>query len=104
MKSGYVAPGFDADAFNCPHCGAYAHQQWLQRVEAYERAGPTLLPRNIVHELGISRCAHCGEHALWLAEEMIYPAASIAPVPAEDMPEDVKDDSETAIGLSCSTW
>lgn len=28
MKDDYVAPEFDVDAFNCPHCAAYAHQEW----------------------------------------------------------------------------
>ena len=24
----YEAPGYEKDAFNCLHCGAYSHQDW----------------------------------------------------------------------------
>ena len=28
MQTDFVRPAITLDGFNCPHCGAYAHQQW----------------------------------------------------------------------------
>ena len=89
----YTAPEFQDSAFNCPHCGAYAHMKWItQDCLVYYQA----------------ICAHCEEYSLWrvtqiapngfIAEEgeMLYPDFCSAPLPAEDMPEDVKKDYEEA--------
>ena len=27
-QTGYIAPEFEKDAFNCPFCDAYAQQNW----------------------------------------------------------------------------
>ena len=89
----YTAPEFGKAAFNCPHCGAYAHMKWItQDCLVYYQA----------------ICAHCEEYSLWrvtqiapngfIAEEgeMLYPDFGSAPLPSEDMPEDVKNDYEEA--------
>ena len=89
----YTAPEFAKKAFNCPHCGAYAHMEWQSKD-------------HFVYYQAI--CAHCEEYSLWrvtqiapngfTAEggEMLYPDFGSAPLPAEDMPEDVKKDYEEA--------
>ena len=91
----YTAPEFKKEAFNCPHCGAFAHMQWV----SYE---PNVYYRAI--------CAHCKKDGLWRVTqiipygvdyrakegEMLYPDFGSAPLPAEDMPEDVKKDYEEA--------
>ena len=89
----YTAPEFEKAAFNCPHCGAYAHMEWQSKD-------------HFVYYQAI--CAHCEEYSLWrvtqiapngfIAEEgeMLYPDFCSAPLPAEDMPEDVKKDYEEA--------
>ena len=89
----YTAPEFQDSAFNCPHCGAYAHMEWQSKD-------------HFVYYQAI--CAHCEEYSLWrvtqiapngfIAEEgeMLYPDFCSAPLPAEDMPEDVKKDYEEA--------
>ena len=91
----YTAPEFKKEAFNCPHCGAYAHMQW-QSKDCF------------VYYQAI--CAHCEEYSLWrvtqvnhsnifslpVQGEMLYPDFGSAPLPAEDMPEDVKKDYEEA--------
>ena len=89
----YTAPYFHRDAFNCPHCGAFAHMQWV----SYE---PNIYYRAI--------CSHCKKYSLWRVIKingsgvnngsmvgigtMLYPDFGSAPLPAEDMPEDVKKD------------
>ena len=85
----YTAPEFQDSAFNFPHCGAYAHMEWTTRDY-------------LVYYQAI--CAHCEEYSLWRVTrtnfdgfqysadegEMLYPDFGSAPLPAEDMPEDVK--------------
>ena len=87
----YTAPEFEKAAFNCPHCGAYAHMQWIginYRI--------TAIPYNY------ALCSHCKQISLWTSfkdpflGEMLYPDFGSVPLPAEDMPEDVKKDYEEA--------
>ena len=92
MKGKYVAPSFEADAFHCPHCEAFAHQKWFFRTIT-GTVTSTEGKECCLEGLSASMCSRCDKYALWLDDErMIYPVASIAPLPAEDMPDDVKDD------------
>ncbi|WP_070865515.1 DUF4145 domain-containing protein [Neisseria mucosa] len=93
----YTAPYFYKDAFNCPHCGVFAHMKWV----SYE---PNVYYKAI--------CAHCKKDSFWRITQingsasnngfmvnigtMLYPDFCSAPLPAEDMPEDVKKDYEEA--------
>ena len=89
----YTAPEFKKEAFNCPHCGAFAHMKWQSKD-------------HFVYYQAI--CDHCKEYSLWRVTEispngftvgegsMLYPDFDSAPLPAEDMPEDVKKDYEEA--------
>ncbi len=93
----YTAPEFWKAAFNCPHCGAFAHMRWLSQ-------------NTLVYYQAI--CDHCKEYSLWRVTKindsgvnngsmvsigtMLYPDFGSAPLPAEDMPEDVKKDYEEA--------
>jgi hypothetical protein len=89
----YTAPKFMKSAFNCPHCGAFAHMKWQSKD-------------HFVYYQAI--CDHCKEYSLWRVTEispngftvgegsMLYPDFDSAPLPAEDMPEDVKKDYEEA--------
>lgn len=90
--SKYVAPEYELDAFNCPHCDAYAHQYWFYRVRTYERD----VPEKFIPYLSASICVKCGKYTLWLEERMLYPLDSKAPLPSEDIPEDVKNDFKEA--------
>lgn len=92
----YTAPAFYKEAFNCPHCGAFAHIRWESKdALVYYQA----------------TCAYCSKYSLWRVTEidsdanyspfptkgeMLYPDFGSAPLPAEDMPEDVKNDYEEA--------
>lgn len=77
----HIVPTFKGDAYNCPHCGAYAHQQWTQLgYRGYQKTIETLVWR--------ARCARCSETTFWheSGEAMIYPRYSTAPPPSPDMP------------------
>lgn len=86
MKNTYVAPTYQSDGFNCAHCGAFAAQIWY--------AGNKNLKGTLrdVEELKISTCVRCKKNALWLDEKMLHPVSSVAPLPSENMPEDVEED------------
>lgn len=89
----YTVPEFKKKAFNCPHCGAFAHMKWQSKD-------------HFVYYQAI--CAHCEEYSLWQVTEtdvnssppqkgeMLYPDFGSAPLPSEDMPENVKKDYEEA--------
>lgn len=90
MGDDYVPPEFERDAFNCPHCDAYAHQNW-QRVTWATHPG-----YKNPYEGRISKCSRCQEYALWVEELIVYPPNTPAPLPNDDMPEEVKKEYEEA--------
>ncbi|NNA49767.1 MULTISPECIES: DUF4145 domain-containing protein [Pseudomonas] len=92
----YVAPAFFKELFNCPHCSALSHMSWHH------------LGMNQTTLIFAARCT-CNEFTYWLplgeispiwkrhmSGRMIYPFSSVAPIPEEDMPADVKIDFEEA--------
>ena len=92
----YIEPEFKKDAFHCPYCNVFAHQEWRFRLLLYNSDG-TSRTESMYNQLRISgwstsTCGHCNKTSFWLGEKLIYPKSSIAPLPNEDMPEDVKDD------------
>ncbi len=94
MISNYISPYFLGDAFNCPHCEAYSHQQWYDTINVKSR----LTPAGKQHYAGeldnlyFSFCSKCDHYSIWINEKMEYPATSIAPLPIVEMPENVKND------------
>jgi Domain of unknown function (DUF4145) len=78
----YTAPAADTNAFNCPHCGAFAQQTWIRR-------NWTLI--NVGSDVASSTCTHCSRTALWVAGKMFYPDWTNAPLPNADLPDKVKE-------------
>jgi len=93
---GYVEPEFKKKAFNCPYCEVYAHQKWRYRLMIFnsnsEHPPNSRYDQLRVMDWSTSKCDHCGEISFWHDEQLIYPKSSIAPLPNEDMPDDVKED------------
>ncbi len=83
MKT-FVAPKYYTSAFNCPYCGAYSNIIW---VDIMQCGSYTSLP---YPNSKLARCSCCGKYMLWVNGEMIVPTNSIAPMPHNDMPENVK--------------
>lgn len=90
----YVAPLYNLDWFNCPHCWAFSHHKWYDIW--YWMAGFNRL------DLNISICVKCEKYCIWSREkeEMIRPNVVTAPLPNEDMPDDVKELYEEARQIS----
>ena len=80
----YSPPVFKEDGFHCPYCEVYADQSWS--------LGTRNSMGRIIGELTTAQCRHCFRYSLWVKGKMIYPRASCAPLPSEDMPQDVEDD------------
>lgn len=94
-SSGFVIPRYEAGAFNCPNCGAFAQMQWSIGHGASRAGAFHAVP------LGIALCTHCKERSYWLVDEhksgtMIYPPVINAPLPHPDMPENIVVDYEEA--------
>ena len=93
----YIAPEFDLDGFNCPSCGAFAHQTWRLSIQASIQDSTVGIYSTIgLSSLLVATCSKCEKHSYWLSNEMIFPSKSVAPLPSLDMPEDVAKDYNEA--------
>jgi uncharacterized protein DUF4145 len=94
MAEKYVPPAFTSENFHCPHCGVHAHHYWYTVYRAAPAQPPIEVP-----ELRLSICNHCKKHLVWHMKALIYPKASSAPMPSEEMPTDVEADYTEARNL-----
>jgi len=113
----YTPPMLKLEAFNCPHCNAYAQQIWMSplwgflsdklkeadgaspslakiRMLANQTHGIFLLNENVTY--AATQCLRCKEFVLWRNERIIYPNATTAPLPNDDMPDEIKKDFNEA--------
>ncbi len=84
-------PKHGKKAFNCPHCGAYAQQEW----ETWKETPLKSLP-NQTGKLETAQCQICNNYSIWRMIIMIYPLTSPAPKPDDNMPPKVKKIYEEA--------
>jgi hypothetical protein len=82
----YTPPSYKATAFNCPTCGAYANQNWGSTFHNINRS---MTP---IEELAAALCAHCHNYSFWRKGNLLYPSNGIAPLPNDDLPDDIRDD------------
>src|SRR5687767_11684224 len=88
---GYVAPKLDRRTFTCPYCGVYALHWWAQLVPL--QAGNYYPAETGLHR---SKCLHCDRRTVWVGDGMVYPMTGNAPLPNEDLSEDIRADYEEA--------
>jgi len=94
MASDYLPPAMNLDAFHCPTCGAYAHQNWAAALVGGKRVTPDYLA---------STCFHCGNTAVWIGEILIHPAIVSAPPPHDDLPEPARSTYDEARGVAAAS-
>lgn len=96
--SKFVSPALHLKAFNCPHCGAYAHMIWHDLYFNSNGWGRS--------KFRYVECSSCKESNIWIITKitptthssvdtsghMIFPDSSNIALPSEDMPKDVKQD------------
>lgn len=82
-KDKIVYPSFGLNAFNCPHCGVYAHQKWAS----------ILFEGDIIDALSfkISKCEHCGKVSIWAGYGIIQQVFPDTKVNVEPPNEDLND-------------
>lgn len=89
-------PKYKSSAFYCPICKVFAKQDWFLYVEGLNIIENEFKMQktssDFLNNLSVSICSHCKNYALWVDKKMVYPKDSIAPLPNEDMPDDVKSD------------
>lgn len=92
----YIPIAYELSAFNCPHCGVYASQQWLKKIIGQFPNGLGSIHVPIPY-YSMSKCDHCADFTIWQNEQfLIYPSSGTAPLPNEDLPNDIKADYEEA--------
>lgn len=87
----YVTPSCKANAYNCPHCHAYAKQGWGQILRFVGNSNHGAIPDAV-----LGTCDHCNNFTIWLNDQMVFPLTSTAPFPNSDLPDDIKQDFEEA--------
>lgn len=85
----FVAPAFGLSSFTCPHCGVLAQQLW-ENICGEAIDGETYL----IKSLKLTTCLNddCNGVCIWLDRELVYPLGYLAPLPYDEMPDDVKSD------------
>ena len=97
MASKFFPPEYGSAAFSCPHCEAYSTQSWNRPNFAQGSYWTSET------HIAISRCQFCKFSSIWVEEpsnsvsentkwRLIYPQVSFAPLPNEDMPDEIKVD------------
>jgi len=86
----YVPPTFRVDNFNCPHCQIHAVQYWMQLQHN------TIQGYSTTSDYWVSSCNRCRDVAIWHKGKMIYPSLKTAPLPNQDLPQEIKDDYNEA--------
>jgi hypothetical protein len=91
----YEPPEFKKAAFTCPHCDVYAGFWWKEAKEQVRLSGGGSGYQN--NDLYIATCTHCQGRVVWFVNKsdryMLWPfGMANAPLPHEDMPQDVKAD------------
>lgn len=86
----FVNPAYNVTGFNCPHCRAYAHQNWSNTQYIVDNVFIEST------ELRIAHCSACRIISIWFREQIVYPVVKGTPLPNPDLNEDIRDDFEEA--------
>jgi len=90
--SDYIQPEVNADAFHCPTCGSFSDQFWYRLTKSNSSGG--VIPHQTFF---VGNCRRCGNVTIWNNEKnMVYPLTGNAPIPNQDMTEDIKIDYNEA--------
>jgi hypothetical protein len=93
----YQPPERDLGAFHCPHCRAYAQQEWWYNAGVMSHGAH---PNPGKNPIALNRCTHCGNRSLWWWSSLLHPAVGVAPPPNPDLPAQVKELYEEAAAIA----
>lgn len=91
-SSSFIAPKYDEERFNCPHCHAFAHQEW-RRPYKFQVNDESTYARS---DLSISTCQSCYKIGLWYSSKLVFPTETSAPTINQDCPAEVSSIAEEA--------
>jgi hypothetical protein len=92
--SKHFPPAFHEQKFHCPFCDVYAVQRWANVTAT--------IPKGMgwaAEDVEFCKCTGCEKDSIWHSQRMIYPDSGSAPLPHEDMPDNVKVDFNEARGI-----
>lgn len=96
-------PGLLCDAFDCPSCGAYAHQTW-EKLYHSSTSGPGFTPIEWSDKgNALWQCAHCSRcnrPSVWRGEQMVYPLKRLGVQAHKDMPDDLHELYDEAVTVA----
>ncbi|WP_207899548.1 DUF4145 domain-containing protein [Rhodovulum adriaticum] len=115
----YVPPSLDLNAFNCPYCRAFAHQDWFaggarhfarnlplgdifKNAALTQRNDPALFNTEssqsclALSSVMFSKCASCHKVTVWVHDRIVFPQTGEAPAANPDMPDDIRRDYDEA--------
>lgn len=84
----HVPPARLLDAYNCPHCQAFANQLWSSVFARFDNNSGFATQGEFL----LSWCTRCRDLSVWLDTRLLYPDESAAPPPHEDLSEDASRD------------
>jgi len=86
--------------FVCPYndCRTYAVHQWgyVSGLSVHLGSGSSYRALGNVPVVSFSLCDACGRESVYIGDNLVLPAESDAPAPAEDLPAKLIDDFEEA--------
>lgn len=90
------SPARGKAAFNCPVCGAFAHQVWHELMldtgtptdDGIEPPVPGM-PFPTVSRWRQAQCTSCGKFSTWRRDRLVYPVSNTLPLAHTDMPAPV---------------
>lgn len=110
-----VPPALGKPAFNCPYCGAFADQQWVDiGYEVEDPEGDYFqdldmglpLDQQVATRIGetaenlswvkrstwqATQCFSCKDWAIWRGKKMVHPPLRLSGTPHPDMPDEVRE-------------
>lgn len=111
----YELPALGKQSFTCPFCHTLAKQDWfvafanrsanIGNLEADESINPFALRNSnagVTYRVGnmsLSQCHSCVRTHLWLAEELLYPEATMVPPANQDTPPEILADYNEAASI-----
>lgn len=92
MNENYVIPAKHINSFNCPFCGAFAHQKWDQPFD-FSVDCLDFPQRN---SYAFSTCQSCELTACWFESQIVFPPSTTAPLLHSDCPDEIRTIIEEA--------
>lgn len=99
----HTPPGYGVRAFNCPYCRAFSNMEWRALLRplvlgVHQQQNSSHMVQGIYcGTISEATCVHCMERSYWVKTsngrwDMVWPDSSEAPLPHDELPEDLRQD------------